>query len=466
MPEAITLIPSAERLIASLRDIGYDATTAVADLVDNSIAADATTVAVDLAFEGPASWVRITDNGRGMSGDALDEALRFGSRRPYAANELGRFGLGLKTASLSQCRRLTVATRQTGQAQIEVRQWDMDHVERTDAWEALRLAADMCRPEWVEPLQRGPGTVVVWDQLDRMSSFKIPDGKAAHSALGRLCRDIEEHLAMVFHRFLAGEARRRLPLRILINGNDIEAWDPFARIERATQALEAQPLRFQHEGQSHTVLVTPYVLPQEAEFSSPVAHARAAGPNKWNHQQGFYVYRNDRMIQSGGWNRIRTPDEHTKLARIALDFTSGADAAFGINVAKMRVLLPGEIRNCLNVIASGVVSRANAAYRRRDEAPGARSAISGRAPVQRSPAHASSAAVSGRSALDDSEPIRGEAALSPARAVAGNPADSIVRILMRELSDEPEMLERVLTALGEEHPDIRAAARRARAATA
>ena len=218
---------------------------------------------------------------------------------------------------------------------------------------------------------------------------------------------------MVFHRFLAGEARRRLPLRILINGNDIEAWDPFARIERATQALEAQPLRFQHEGQSHTVLVTPYVLPQEAEFSSPVAHARAAGPNKWNHQQGFYVYRNDRMIQSGGWNRIRTPDEHTKLARIALDFTSGADAAFGINVAKMRVLLPGEIRNSLNVIASGVVSRANAAYRRRDEAPGARSAISGRAPVQRSPAHASSAAVSGRSALDDSEPIRGEAALSP-----------------------------------------------------
>lgn len=266
MPEAVILIPSAERLIASLRDIGYDPTTAIADLVDNSIAANATDVAIDLVFEGTESWVRIADKGHGMSRDALDEAMRFGSRRDYSAGELGKFGLGLKTASLSQCRRLTVATRQTGGHDIEIRQWDLAHVEKTHAWEALRLAPAACRPEWIDSLRRGSGTVVIWDHLDRLSSFKLPDGKSAHSALARLCRDIEEHLSMVFHRFLAGEARRRLPLSILLNGNAVDAWDPFARAERATQACGSQSVRLQHEGQTHAVAVTSYVLPSGASI--------------------------------------------------------------------------------------------------------------------------------------------------------------------------------------------------------
>src|SRR5437899_2575141 len=107
------IVPSASRTVASLRDIGYDTPHAVADLVDNSLAAGATRVDVDLAFDGSESWVRVSDNGTGMDAAALLEAMRYGSERDYERDDLGKFGFGLKTASTSQCRRLTVASRRS-----------------------------------------------------------------------------------------------------------------------------------------------------------------------------------------------------------------------------------------------------------------------------------------------------------------------------------------------------------------
>ena len=99
--------PSAARLTGSLRDIGYDFHTAIADLVDNSIAAGARRIGVELVFDPNKSYVLIWDDGTEWDRPELLEALRFGSRRDYRRNELGRFGLGLKTGSFSQCRRLT-----------------------------------------------------------------------------------------------------------------------------------------------------------------------------------------------------------------------------------------------------------------------------------------------------------------------------------------------------------------------
>ena len=132
------LIPSARRLMESLRDIGYDLAAAVADLVDNSIDADASSVAVDIGHDGNGAWLRIADDGGGTE-SRLDEAMRYGSTRSYGATDLGRFGLGLKTASLSQCRRLTVATRSTTRGPIRIRRWDLDRVAKTDSWLVERL---------------------------------------------------------------------------------------------------------------------------------------------------------------------------------------------------------------------------------------------------------------------------------------------------------------------------------------
>src|SRR6201999_1954791 len=140
-----------------------------------------------------------------------------------------------------------------------------------------------------------------------------------------------------FHRFLSGEARGRRKLQILVNGHEIPAWDPFARSEPATRKLKTACLPVKHGEMRGELILEPFILPHQSEFSTADNFRRASGPANWNQQQGFYVYRSDRLIQSGGWCRIRTLDEHTKLARVALHFSSALDEAFRVNVAKMRV---------------------------------------------------------------------------------------------------------------------------------
>src|SRR5439155_719219 len=133
---AIEVTPSASRLTVSMRDIGYDFTSALADLVDNSISAGAQKVDIDITFEGADSRILIADDGSGMTETELNEALRFGSRRTYSAEDLGRYGLGLKTASISQCRRVTVFTRRAmTYRRVAGRTLDVDRITQTDRWE-------------------------------------------------------------------------------------------------------------------------------------------------------------------------------------------------------------------------------------------------------------------------------------------------------------------------------------------
>lgn len=359
----VEVIPSARRLIRSLRDVGYDFRHAVADLIDNSIAANASRVAIDMRFDGKESWLRIADNGCGMSGSTITEAMRFGTERDYEADELGKFGLGLKTASLSQCSRLTVASRVDSNAKrIEVRQWDLAHVESTNKWEIIDVPADERRDELVEPLQDGRGTVVLWEMMDRVLGYKVPWGDRAKSGFFRLADDLDMHLGMVFHRFLAGEARRKKSLKITINGTVVEPWDPFARAEKATVRLPKKEFEVSGDDGPGLVSYLPFILPTKERFSSLKAFERFAGPGKWNYQQGFYIYRADRMIQSGGWCYLRTSDEHTKFARIALDFWPDLDSAFDVNVAKARVNLPTDLRVKLQPHVEQMVKQARKVY--------------------------------------------------------------------------------------------------------
>jgi Histidine kinase-, DNA gyrase B-, and HSP90-like ATPase len=423
----------------SLRDIGYELPAAVADLVDNSIDADATRVDVTVTFEGASSWIRVADNGTGMPTQLMNEAMRYGTDRSYGETDLGKFGLGLKTASLSQCRRLTVATRTNPQRrEIEIRRWDLDHVMDEDRWQLLRLSPSEARDEMTTPLQDGPGTVVMWEMLDRVLDYRLPSGLAAERGLSMICRDIEAHLAMVFHRFLAQQARRALPLRITLQGNEVDPWDPFARGEMATQRLDRQTISLRYDGRTHTIRVQPYVLPNQVQFSTARAWEIASGPKKWNRQQGFYIYRGGRMVQSGGWSRLRTPDEHTKLARIAIDIPRGTDTAFGINVSKMRVLIPTDIRAELKAIASAVTSRAQAVYRQNgNRQPG--TAGSGGRPGARGagPSSATSAAASGFTTANgaDREPLV--------------PWHVIYDVLSEQLADHPSLIQRILDALSD-----------------
>ncbi|MDD1730305.1 MAG: ATP-binding protein [Methanospirillum sp.] len=358
------LIPSAKRLINSLRDLGYDFSTAVSDLIDNSIDAGSTEICINLQFNGVNSWFSVADNGKGMNVSELMEALRFGSETDYSDVDLGKFGLGLKTASLSQCKKLSVASRNgVYNSEIKAFCWDLDYIQTINKWRILPVELNETNRNLHEPLLRTTGTVVLWEKLDRILDYKNPSGDHARRRIAAMCRELENHISMVFHRFLMGEYSTS-KINIYLNGNIIQPWDPFVKNEKNTQFLQQYIISCMYNEVKSSILVDPYVLPQKEDFSSRDAWERASGPKKWNQQQGLYFYRGNRLIQSGGWSKLRTVDEHTKLARVAISFTPTLDDAFKINVAKMRIQVPDEIQGDLCKIIEHVVRIARDRYDR------------------------------------------------------------------------------------------------------
>jgi Histidine kinase-, DNA gyrase B-, and HSP90-like ATPase len=361
--ESASITPSAARLTESLRDIGYDFPAAVADIVDNSIMAGASHVDVLIEFAAENSFVMVADDGDGMSANGLIEALRYGSRRTYSRGDLGRYGLGLKTASLSQCRSLTVVTsRGSTSNRSSMRTLDLDLIARWDEWLIIEPACDPVVAEACERLSGGSGTVVIWRKLDRVLPEKRPDGGWAKRRLEGMAAKTAEHLGIVFHRLLEGVTFRGLV--ITVNGQKVEPWNPFAPGEPACDVLPEQRFEVSVGDVQGAVGLRRFVLPSRDEFSSPEQFEKLSGPLKWNRQQGIYIYRAGRLVQWGGWNGIRGIDEHTKLARAALDFETDLDSVFNINVAKMRVTIPPQIRQMLERPVNELCALADDRYRK------------------------------------------------------------------------------------------------------
>ena len=361
-----TVTPSAARLATSLRDIGYDFATAVADIVDNSVAAGAT--AIDVQFTAEPPRVVISDNGSGMTSNALNEALRFGSRREYSEGDLGRYGLGLKTASLSQCRSLTVVTRDARLAPPTARQLNLDIIDEWDEWLVVDPGPTDSVDEAKDELSGRAGTVVIWESLDRAFPGRYAEGAWAQRRVEMLKAKTAEHLALVFQRFIDGSAGRRVTVRV--DGSPLDAWDPFATAEPDTHELDLRTFDVNEAAHSGTVTLRRWILPTRNSFSSQAEFERLGGPLKWNRQQGIYIYRAQRLVQWGGWAGIRAIDEHTKLARCSLDFATALDPVFSINVAKMRVSVPPSLKRRLEKPLHEICQLANERYRRasRDDA--------------------------------------------------------------------------------------------------
>ncbi len=369
--------PGAKRLMESLRNMGYDCSTAVADLVDNSIVAHASEIYIDIIpkqDDHPAAIV-IADNGNGMDRNELHEAMRFGAFQEYSPDDLGKYGLGLKTASLSQCRTLTVSSKGKSirgkRPRRHCMRWDIDHVYKTDDWNLLELSDDELLP-WEQKLiehdvVKENGTVVLWTDLnDALPLLSSENALDRERFLAHLIDEISSHLRMVFHRFMQGAVTGRRKLDIYVCGEQLIPWDPFCRNEstRELEIIRIPVISMEPDGSKlkETVTVSPFVLPRDDEFSSPAAWREASGPKNWNQQQGFYFYRNNRLMQAGGWNRIRTSDEHTKLLRVAVDFPGELDRAFSINITKMRAKIPSEIRQDIKSHVSAWVKIARARY--------------------------------------------------------------------------------------------------------
>ena len=359
--------PHAAPMSESLRAFGYELPSAIADLIDNSIFAGAKNVWIDFNWNGANSTISVTDDGRGMSESELVNAMRPGSRNPLESRDpkdLGRYGLGLKTASFSQCRRLVVRSKASRTSEA-TRCWDLDFVASRDKWLLLRDAGRHSEPHFLRLSALAHGTTVLWDRMDRIVKDRdVDDANHKRFFHGRI-EAVEKHLAMVFHRFMEG--RRRL--RILINDNAVEPWDPFLRSEPATQQIGDERISvFQKQ-----VSVIPYVLPHVSKLS-PETHERAAGIRGWNLHQGFYIYRNGRLLVPGDWLGLPfAKEEHFKLARIQLDIPNSMDDEWDIDVTKSKARPPDAIRQELKYIADITRRRASEVYRHRGKVMARRS---------------------------------------------------------------------------------------------
>lgn len=355
--------PRAGAMIEALRGLGYSTATALADLVDNSIAADAGNVDLTFAWKGADSHITIQDDGRGMDDGDLDRAMRLGHQSPLdprAANDLGRFGLGLKTASFSQCRRLTVASRRKGGA-VACLRWDLDVLasSRDDTWRLLVGPADGSH-RLLDPLQPTPqGTLVLWENLDRI----VTPGFSEQNFLD-LIDLIERHLAMVFHRYLAGKPPR---LRIAINDRAVTPWDPFLATHHATWSSPVATL-------GPGVVARCHVLPHRDRLN-PRQQDEAGGLDGWTAQQGFYVYRNQRLLVAGSWlglgrGRPWTKEEAHRLARIRLDIPNSADADWKIDIRKSTARPPVALRRDLTHLMEDTCGRARRVFAHRGRVAG------------------------------------------------------------------------------------------------
>ena len=346
------LPPLAPSLMGSLRSVGYSVGAALADLVDNSIAAGADNVAISFSTH-PEPHLAVLDNGVGMNGETLVSAMRFGSRDPRdqrGPEDLGRFGLGMKTASLSQCRRLTVATLADGVQRIA--EWDLDECESRGSWWLGMPGPEALPSAHAEELaSSGRGTLVLWRNLDRLLGAGTG---GAGAALDAALEDVPVHLGFIFHRFLGGASPS---LAISVNGRRVPDFDPFLEGHPRGQSLHEETFRLE----GHTVGVTPFVLPFPSRLS-PSERERSGGDDRLRTGHGFYVYRGRRLVVPGGWFRIVPSNDLVRLARIRVDVPTGLDHLWKVDIRKTVLEPPRELRDQLRRLVGTAASRSRKVY--------------------------------------------------------------------------------------------------------
>lgn len=341
--------PYPSEIAPSLRNLGYSLKTAVADLVDNSVSAGATEVQVSFFWNGELSYIRVSDDGGGMVESALQEAVRFGrdpskERQP---GDLGRFGLGLKFASWSQCRCITVRSKTIGRPPA-TRRIDLDHILSTDQWEVLEDAKPGSDERLDTIARYTSGTVVLWECLDTLNN----SGTLASSDLfWQAVSEVDGHLSMTFHRFL-----ERRTLKIKINGSEVRPWDPLMAGHPQRSSTRVEYIRGPN---NRMVIFEGHALPSK-RFLTDEEFKSAGGPKGWIPAQGFYLYRGDRLVLGGGWLGLSKgtqewkQDAAFKNVRISLDISNAADLDWGLDLMKSTARPPAAFRPRLVQLADHV----------------------------------------------------------------------------------------------------------------
>jgi hypothetical protein len=364
--------PDASRLIFGLRDTGYNFRTASADIIDNSISANADEIHVRIAMTSAGrKFVYFGDDGDGMDVGEVHNALRYGAPVRENLASLGKFGLGLKTASSSMCRRFTVISRRSPDSALAKLAWDLDHVESTGTWEMLREPIEQHEQDAWDELCGDKGTLVVWSTCDRLLSknYDEPGGTKEQAAIKRLRTSLKAHLGLIYHRFLdTGDGRVR-DVTISVDDELVEPWNPFWP-ERAEQVLSPTQQEIEVASESGEVAgsasIRAWILPN----SNTLTDEEKRKARVSNRGQGFYIYREGRLINDGGWlgvfGALGTFEPHMSLLRIEFDFNHELDEAFFVDVKKSRILFDPAIEDHLNTLLRTARREAENRYRRKE----------------------------------------------------------------------------------------------------
>jgi hypothetical protein len=351
----------------SMRAVGYSLKTAIADVIDNSITAEATAIDIRFSAEPGNTYVSISDNGTGMDADGVRHAMKLAGRNSKSirkAGDLGRFGLGLKTASLSQCRVLTLISKQNG-ALVGV-QWNLDRLAESGQWQLCILSdKDLLELPHTRYLDDSvSGTVVLWEEID----ISDPDHARFTEDFTAKMAAAKEHLSLVFHRFLEGEDGQKIS--ISFNLDRIEPADPFLSHNRATQPGHRELIRVE----GGEITFRPYTLPFINKMSAKErSQAQLNGPLRDN--QGFYIYRAKRLVIWGTWFRLIPRGELGKLARVQVDIPNTLDHLWALDIKKSAASPPPAIRQALRQVIDRIIQPSERAFRHKGVADDSRGGV-------------------------------------------------------------------------------------------
>lgn len=350
MAKQIVNTPSPNVLMNSMRSIGYSFQTAIADIIDNSISASAKNVWINAPINDDDLFISILDDGLGMNRDSLFNAMKYGSdKESYGENDLGRFGLGLKSASLSQCRKLTVASKFNNV--ISAFQWNLDTVVESKSWDCIEFDNDEIEllPQINELKELQQGTLVIWQDFDII--YKKSNGHI-REMLSDEIDETERHLRLVFHRFLNNQFKS---FKIFINGDRLIGFDPFLEDHHKTDATKPSEM----DVNGSIIKVQTFILPHQTDLSNEDLE-KIGGIESLRKDQGFYIYRNDRLIIYGTWFRLASSSvssELYKYGRIKVDIPNSLDDMWEIDIKKQNASIPKLILNKLKNAVSNVTRK-------------------------------------------------------------------------------------------------------------
>lgn len=351
--------PHAKMLLVALRSVGYTNETAIADIVDNSVSGAATEI--ELYFDWDNRRIIIADNGFGMDYQELMDAMEIGSADPNEmrpSEDLGRFGLGMKTAAFSMAKNLLVISKKN--SIVSNAEWNLDTVASEDKWEITEYDESEMSAilesinTYTQYNNWKQGTLIIISELDRL--VDVANIEKSKKNFYKMIRNIKSHIAITFHRFMEEDE-----LKISVNSNKIEPWNPFWIKSPSTMELAREEL---FDGKNE-VIVEPYILPHKNKFNSEDDYKDAAGAKDWRGYQGFYVYRNRRLLVYGTWFGKFKKEPAYNLARIKLDMSADSDFEWDIDIKKSKATLPVAIEERITQIAYLAIEKSVAVYNSR-----------------------------------------------------------------------------------------------------